>query len=100
MGLAEAANNTGSNIIVLPIKSKSKVISLKLNEMLVYFLDRTAYKLNTNRSELIRTLIKAFVMLTQSVDLDSDDPLVIEMTAKKNGKEHSVAIELGNGISA
>lgn len=99
MGLAEAANNTGSNIIVLPIKSKSKVISLKLNEMLVYFLDRTAYKLNTNRSELIRALIKAFIMLTQSVDLDSDDLIVMKMSVKKDGKEHSIALKLGNGFS-
>ncbi len=99
MGLAEVINNPRSTI-VLPIKTKSKVISLKIDETLVYILDRIAYRLKINRSELIRALIKAFIMLIQSVDLDSDDPIVIEITMKKNGEEHSIALELGNGFSA
>jgi hypothetical protein len=78
--------------IIVPIRTRSRVISLKLDEGLVPLLDRYANRLGMNRSELIRALIRSFIYLANMVDLNDPD-VVVDMLAHKDGNTYRVTID-------
>lgn len=113
-GVAEKHNNTNDlqtgrdNYIVVPIRPKSRVVSVKMDETLVQILDKYATYLNArSRSELIKALLKAFVLAAgKIVSMNGNSSnLVIRITVEdlETGKSNSVRISLppfneGEGI--
>ncbi len=83
----------GENAIIVPLKNKSKVISLKIDEITLHILDVLSWKLKISRSELIRLLIKGFIYLVDKAGID-EDGMVIDLMINRDGEYYKVSIDL------
>lgn len=113
-GIDDKRNNTDGlqtgrdNYIIVPIRPKSRVVSVKMDETLVQILDRYATYLKArSRSELIKALLKAFILAAGKIVTmnGNSSNLVIRITVEdlETGKSNSVRISLlsfneGEGI--
>ncbi len=103
--VADKRNNTNDlrnerdNYIVVPIRPRSRVVSVKMDETLVQILDKYATYLNArSRSELIKALLKAFVLAAGKIlSMNGNGAnLVIKITVEdlETGKSNSATISL------
>lgn len=88
-----AVAGSGENAIIVPLKNKSKVISLKIDEITLHLLDVMSWRLKISRSELIRLLIKGFIYLVDKAGID-EDGMVIDLMINRDGEYYKVSIDL------
>ncbi len=98
--IAGEVNRVSDNIMEISIRSRSRVVSVKLDETTIHILDKQVRRINArSRSEVIKALIKAFVYAMSELEARTNSEpyrlkIVVSVEDELTGKTGKVIVKL------
>ncbi len=98
--IAGEVNRISDNIMEISIRSRSRVVSVKLDETTIHILDKQVRRINArSRSEVIKALIKAFVYAMSELEARTNSEpyrlkIVVSVEDEFTGKTGKVIVKL------
>jgi len=98
--VAGGVNRISDNIMEISIRSRSRVVSVKLDEATVHILDKQVRRINArSRSEVIKALIRAFVYAMSELESRTNSEpyrlkIVVSVEDEFTGKTGKVIVKL------